>query len=376
MSVTKNVFRLNKVYDLIVDGQWVQYNSSADPGELYVWGNNATGRLGDNTVIPKSSPIQIPGTQWVRYASTYSHTIARKSDGSLWAWGNNANGRLGDDTVINKSSPIQIPGTSWSSSTASYSFSLALKDDNTLWVWGYNHCGQLGQNNILHRSSPVQVPGTSWCAATIGGAGNSGFGLKTDGTLWAWGGNNSGALGINTSIARYSSPVQIPGTSWQTLLRSDSDGMFAVKTDNTVWGWGLNNLGQVGDNTVINRSSPVQIPGPWSCICGLRSASIGLKTDGTLWSWGRNSYGQLGQSNIIHRSSPVQIPGSSWRDIGAGTFQSFASKTDGTLWSWGYGSYGRLGLNDVIHRSSPTQIPGNWVNPFAGGASSGAMKSP
>ena len=187
--------------------------------------------------------------------------------------------------------------------------------DGTLWMAGINNQGQLGQNNVISYSSPIQIPGTTWtenCGATT-----SAWGVKTDGTLWMWGYNSNGALGHNDRSQR-SSPVQVgSGTDWaknRSSMVDASRGVCAIKTDGTLWSWGYNAKGSLGLNqaSATNISSPTQVPGTtWSTITK-GNASYATKTDGTLWSWGYNSSGQLGQNDRTTCSSPVQIPGT-WR---------------------------------------------------------------
>ena len=148
-----------------------------------------------------------------------------------------------------------------------------------------------------------------------GGGGIGQFAVKTDGTLWAWGYNAYGQLGLNNTT-KYSSPVQIPGTTW-TGTPVINTASIAIKTDGTLWGWGYGESGELGLNTSVRISSPVQIYGggtTWNRVKGMSKPSLGTKTDGTLWSWGRGAYGQLGinQSSLWGRSSPTQIPGTDW----------------------------------------------------------------
>ena len=140
-------------------------------------------------------------------------------------------------------------------------------------------------------------------------------------TLFSWGNNNYGQLGQNNQT-QFSSPIQIPGTTWSSI-NSGAQHSLAIKTDNTLWSWGLNQFGRLGQNNTTPRSSPVQIPGTsWSSLGKSASENathtMAIKTDGTLWSWGSNSYGTLGQNNQIFYSSPVQIPGTTWSSIAAG----------------------------------------------------------
>ncbi len=338
---------------------------------MFGWGGNDYGVLGNNTngdPAQQSSPVQIPGSLWNKASKGgpgQAWASAQRSDGTLWGWGRNEHGQVGSNNTQVYSSPIQIPGTTWAAVIRGIWQQIATKTDGTLWSWGYGTYGRLGLNDNNRRSSPTQIGGGTDWATTDGKitTGNlAGGAIKTDGTLWVWGYNAYGQLGQNARTDR-SSPVQIPGTTWRTV--SCTYGFVATKTDGTLWSWGRNQYGMLGQNNLTHYSSPVQVPGTtWSeGNDKTREHALAVKTDGTLWVWGRNVYGQLGQNNTTHYSSPVQIPGTTWstryNSIAAdyAEHQSFAIKTDGTLWAWGGG---RLGLNqgNATKKSSPTQIPG------------------
>ena len=179
--------------------------------------------------------------------------------------------------------------------------------------------------------------------------------------MWNWGANSFGMLGIGNDTA-YSSPRQVPGTTWDKISGGGQCGA-SIKTDGTLWVWGVNEYGMLGQNDKTNSNVPIQVPGSWSEI-GLTSISINaIKTDGTLWAWGGDNVGTLGQnqSSEPRYSSPVQIPGTNWAYVIGGQTHVLATKTDGTLWGWGNGGNGMLGQNtDGVSRSSPIQIPGTW----------------
>jgi alpha-tubulin suppressor-like RCC1 family protein len=343
-----------------------EVNVSPNTNTLFSWGLNTNGQLGQNNQTYYSSPVQISGTSWSAISVSSRHSLATKTDNTLWAWGANYSGQLGQNNITYYSSPVQIPGTSWSVIDAGSfsSWQVATKTDGTLWAWGTNLLGQLGQNNTTQFSSPVQIPGTSW--SSISGGGQHSLATKTDNTLWAWGSGSTGRLGQNDTIPR-SSPVQIPGTTWSSI--SGANHSLATKTDGTLWALGgINGAGALGQNNTTQFSSPVQIPGTtWSSISSGYSFVLATKTDNTLWAWGGNTDGQLGQNNRTQFSSPVQIPGTSWSSIAAGYKHSLATKTDGTLWLWGQNNAGGLGQGNRTYASSPVQIPGTSWSSIAGG---------
>jgi len=380
----------NKTYEInipegfIVDSTGTNYAGTAytfatsdSVVGMAVMGRNQYGELAQNDTVNRSSPIQISGTTWSNMIdkgnrSSDEWTGAIKSDGTLWSWGYNGYGQLGHNSRTNVSSPVQVPGTTWSSTygtlSGSYISMGAIKTNGTLWTWGNNQSGDLGHNNKTNYSSPVQMGGdTTWSRLIYDG--KTGLANKTDGTLWGWGANDKGMLGVNNTT-RYSSPVQIPGTNWATgKISTGSDISGAIKTDGTLWMMGFNQGGAMGINqpggSNIKYSSPVQIPGTsWATITVGQDGCMASKTDGTLWSWGYNNEGQLGlnQASPTKISSPTQIPGTTWstdqNDYASGSRTCLAVKQDGTLWVWGSGDYGMLGMNNTTQYSSPIQIPG------------------
>ena len=388
MAITdkeKGVWGLDQVYNKINQGSIWDYDGVS---ALFAWGINPAG---NNTNIRNSSPVQVPGTTWDANIGTQSNyaSLIVKTNGTLWGWGGNQSGILGQNQNENDSnniysSPIQIPGTTWKQVSGGVRAAWAVKTDGTLWTWGSNDKGKLAQNNnegaYEGYSSPVQIPGTTWQYLSQSGQktdSRHAFATKTDGTLWTWGLNQQGECGHNTSApdtwTGISSPKQLPGTTWATVT-GNFFSATAIKTDGTLWAWGNNDAGQLGQNNKTKRSSPPQIPGStWSFVEG-GSCAIGTKTDGTLWMWGQNEIGALGQNNRTDYSSPTQIPGTTWKITawGASTRggeytssdqSSAAIKTDGTLWAWGHNTYGQLGVNNTTSYSSPTQVlGGDYLN--------------
>jgi alpha-tubulin suppressor-like RCC1 family protein len=339
-------------------------------GQLFVMGRDEEGEHGQGAFVARSSPTQV-GTlaRWATVEGGHRSSAAIRTDGTLWTWGRNDNGELGVGTVADRSSPTQV-GTlaTWSKVSldgGSSGFGLGIKTDRTLWTWGRNQSGSLGLADAVIRSSPTQV-GTLATWANISAGASVAFATKTDGTLWTWGANTVGMLGLGDVVSR-SSPTQI-GTlaTWASVVSgADKSVSFAVRTDGTLWAWGYNTVADLALGDLAHRSSPTQVGtlATWSKVTtgwGNTRSVLLLKTDGTLWSWGGNQYGS-GLGDVVARSSPVQIGvATNWVDVGAGYGNlALANSVQFTLWSWGnnYSGYaGFLGLQDTVWRSSPVQV--------------------
>ena len=343
---------------------------------LWSWGKNVGGQLGLSNATYYASPKQIGTlTTWSTVATGTAHSLAIKTDGTLWTWGaNGGSGALGLGNTSNYSSPVQVGAlTTWTTSAGGAGNSAAIKA-NTLWTWGANAFGSLGLGNSTYYSSPKQVGAlTDWSKISM-----SGFywcmAIKTDGTLWTWGYNGYGQLGDGSTTTR-SSPVQVGAlTDWLQV----SAGYYhtaGIRTNGTIWGWGRNLNGQLGLSDNGSRSSPVQIGAltDWySLKSGSKSHTYGIKTDGTLWAWGAGTSGALGNGSTTDRFSPVQVGAlTTWANVYPGMFFCQATTTAGALWAWGDNGYGRLGLGNTTSISSPAQVGSltGWVMPSRGSGS-------
>lgn len=277
-------------------------------GTVWTWGNNVNGQLGTGNTTSRSTPGQVTGlTDIITIAASGASSYAVKNDGTVWAWGSNSNGQLGDGTttMIQRTSPVQVNNLSGvtaiaAGNSAGYVFAYALKSDGTVWSWGYNNNNQLGIGDSTQRNSPVQVSGATGITAISAGT-THGVALKVDGSVWTWGYNG---------VELYTTAVQVSGLSGITAIAAGVADSFAVKADGTVWAWGNNTNGQLGDGTTTKRTTPVQVTGLTGVVSVAANAdnnnSSALKADGTVWSWGINASGQLGDGTTTQRSIPVR----------------------------------------------------------------------
>jgi hypothetical protein len=357
---------------------------------LWSWGLNDYGQLGDNSTTNRSVPVQDsgPALNWGTLAEggTKHSGGVRGGFGSL-LWGYNATGQLGTNDLTHYSSPVQTVagGGVWRQIACGEGTSAGVKTDGTLWTWGYNGYGQLGNNSITTTSSPVQTVsgGNTWKKVLVGSY--MVIALKTDGTLWTWGENGAGQLGTNDTTNR-SSPIQTVagGTDWKDVGCGGSF-CFGIKTDGTLWGWGANTSGHLGVGDAVNKSSPVQTVagGSWKQVSGSRGGGYGagIKTDGSLWMWGGNTNGSLGTNDTTNRSSPIQTVagGNNWKHVSCGNGHTAAIKTDGSIWCWGDNTYGQLGDGTTTKRSSPVQVSGSqgwtWKQVMCGGQHTNALRN-
>lgn len=335
-------------------------------GNVWGWGDNGFGELGNGTTVATSTPSQVSNLSAVVAIANGccddEFSLALKSDGTVWAWGGNGFGELGVGTNASSSTPIQVNGLSnVIAIAAGWDHSVAVKSDGTVWAWGLNGNGELGNGSITNSNTPVQVSNLSGVIAVAAGDGES-MALKSDGTVWVWGYNGNGQLGLgNTSAAPVTTPVQVSSLSGIVAIAVGNGNSLVLKNDGSVWGWGFNLDGRLGNGTTTSSSTPVQTSNLSSviAIAAADGHSLALKVDGTAWAWGSNGNGQLGDGTTTSSTTPVQVSGlSSVTSIAAGSGYSIAVKNDGTLWAWGFNSTGQLGIGTkgITPVTAPVQV--------------------
>ncbi|MCX8673659.1 RCC1 domain-containing protein, partial [Bifidobacterium sp. B4079] len=368
-------------------------------GQLYTWGYNSSGQLGDGTTSSRSTPVQIgkpqgapAGFTWTQVSLGGFHSAAIGSDGQLYTWGYNNYGQLGNGTRRRTPTLVGKPqggpaGFTWKQVSLGSSHSAAIGSDGNLYTWGYNNYGQLGDGTTTNRRAPVQIgkpqgapDGFTWKQTSLGYQHSAAIG--SDGNLYTWGRNDYGQLGDNAGTTRYTptlvgKPQGAPdGFTWkQTSLGSGHSA--AIGSDGNLYTWGGNTYGQLGDGTTFNQNTPTLVGKPQGAAYGFfwkqtslgNAYSVAIGSDGSLYTWGGNTYGQLGDGTTADQHTPTQVgkpqgaaDGFTWKQTSLGENHSAALGSDGSLYTWGYNGEGQLGREPSeawpASRPGPVGFPG------------------
>ncbi len=317
------VVNKNQPVQIGTANNWVKisagYNFSValkSDGTIWTWGSNIYGQLGDGTTTSRRFPGQVgTATDWAAISAstglTRGHVIARKATGALWGWGANMYGQLGDNTTTNRSLPVPIgTATDWQTVVAGGNHTLALKTNGTLWAWGWNGLQQLGDGTSTDRITPIQI-GTATNWQSIDASYSHSLAIKTNGTLWSWGFGDNGQLGLGSATTIANVPIQVgTDTNW-SMAHCGIDHSVALKTNLTLWSWGKNENGELGlgtaSTTDITTPTQVATNADKVLVTAGQSFTQVLNSDGFLYAAGINADGQLGDATNSDRNTLVNI---------------------------------------------------------------------
>lgn len=381
-------------------------------GELYAWGNNSQGQLGDESISSNQlTPVRIIDSNVVSVYAASTHAMAIKSDKTLWSWGYNSKGQVGNNTTVNQRTPVIVMedvvhaavgddrsmainsdgklyawgannyGCLGDGTTTSYiapklimsnvadmacgnMFSLIVKTDGSLLACGYNTFGQLGDGTTITRREPIKVLDN---VAYVACGTMHSLVVKNDGSLWGWGSDSYGQMGDGTGT-NYTLPMRsLKDLNNVERMAAGDIHTMALKEDKTLWIWGANTQGQLGNGTYKDNSKPQMILENVVDMDGGSSHTLAIQSDGSLWAWGYNAYGQVGNGTTINSKVPFNVNSlNDVKKVACGDNHSLAIKKDGSLWAWGSNSCGQLGNNDTNDSRVPIHIMDDVADVAAG----------
>jgi alpha-tubulin suppressor-like RCC1 family protein len=331
-----------------------------------------------------------PLAHFLGVSAGLAHTCAIRDDGTLWCWGSNHEGQLGQDAGLGADDAHAVPQAiegSWSQVSAGDYHTCAIRDDATLWCWGDDGHGQLGRAEGGPASPEAGQVGEAADWTQVSAGGDHSCGIRADRTLWCWGANGAGQLGV-APAGDVVEPVQVEADAVTAWLAVSAGGSHtcALSASRGLWCWGSNLYGQLGKAANVGAGDPNAQPsavlGAWRQVSARAFHGCAIRTDGTLWCWGNNRYGQLGRTDNIGGDAPNAVPlqlGDPrlvWRSVSAGQLHGCALTEGGELWCWGggVGSVDRLADPDARLFVPPPDDAG-WIAVSAGGTHACAIRA-
>lgn len=375
-----NTYAFRQGWGMIAAGGTCALALKAD-GSLAAWGDNSLGQLGQgNLTTPQVTAVAVPGlSNMVAVAAGGLHTLAVDPFAQVWSWGQNNAGQLGIGSTTDASSPVLVTDTNLSLGvrfvSAGIGFSLALHQDGYVYAWGDNNYGQIGngKTQVYSYTSPIKGPTVKFNSMAAGGY--HGLALtRNPGTVYAWGRGDNGQLGLGANVNSYTAKTvsNLTANSF-TAVAGGLGHSMALKNDKTVWAWGRNDFGQLGNGTSISANRPVQISGLTNivAIAAGKLHSMALDANGRVWTWGYNNAGQLGRGTQDASAHPTPTMVSGLTSVvsisaNANSDSSYVIRSNGAVLCWGEGSSGQLGNGATADSYSPVSTLNLRIIPPSG----------
>jgi RHS repeat-associated protein len=335
-------------------------------GDVWAWGHNVYGQLGDGTNDTRYSPVKLARFASVRsVAASDMSGFAVSDDDRVFGWGG---AFVGDGTSATRLSPVALSISGVRSVTAGARHAFAVRHDDSVYAWGSNHEGQLGDGTTVTREAPTLVPSLR---ADLVAAGGSFSVAASDAGLFTWGQTDSGTIGMGCHNYHCPRPTPVDGMTGATAISAKWTSSAAVRFDGSLWTWGSGYYGQLGNGSTgsgVNANVPVQVAG----LPRMKEVAVGydhmvsLAEDGTVRTWGSNTAGQLGYGGTSSMSTPVTVSGlSNVVAVSAGLWHSLALRSDGTVWGWGANNKGELGTGATGNAYTAVQAAGGFTDAVA-----------
>lgn len=333
-------------------------------GRVWSWGLNTAGQIGDNSTTARYTPVSVLGAvkTFCQISNQAQHVLAIDKNGRAWGWGNNVSGKIGDNSTTQRNTPVSIVGTikTFCRIFAGNQHSLAIDKNGRVWAWGNNNFGALGNNSIVNQFTPVSVLGATKTFCEIAAGVQFTIGLTNSGRAWGWGQNYAGQIGNPVEVVSSNTPISITGAI-KTFCKIFCGGYHALAIDKNgmVWGWGYNDFGAIGNNTQTNQiRSPTSVVGAVKTFCHIAAGflySAAIDKNGKAWGWGYNNFGQLGDNSVTNRLTPVSVAGANktfcYITAQKNGQSTIAIDKYGKIWSWGNNNAGQLPIqpeNQVV----------------------------